>query len=591
MKNSEATTFKDPERLRAELKIIQQTSLKLTSSLDLTDVLNYIAESALDLIGAMNCHIYLYDQKRDQLTFGTASWRNAHQGPALKEPRPGGLIRTVIQQRAPLFISDVKNHPLFPTTQAELWDFQSIAGIPLKKGDDVIGAFSITIYETHEFDDHEQRTLSLLADQAAIAIANAQLHQMTEQRVAELEAMRRISLQLTASLDLTAVLDTIVESAMELVDASNCHIYLYDEEQDEITFSTALWEDGQREPAVAMPRPDGLTANVIRRGEPIIIPNAKDHPFYSPREAQKWGLESIAGFPLKSADRVLGAFSITFLKPHHFSPNGLRLLNLLADQATIAIENAHLYRDVLAHKEQLEEKILERTAELQARNEELAAYDHTVAHDLKSPLALVLGYIEVFEMPDIEITAENRKEYLGVIAQSARKMQNIIDELLLLAGVRDQEVTREPLSMDDIVEEALHRLQYMFKEYAGELTVPVQWPTVIGHAPWVEEIWVNYLSNALKYGGAPPVVEMGYTEDAQDSIKFWVKDNGHGLTESEQSQLFKPFERLDQMRVDGHGLGLSIVQRISQKLDGEAGVKSEIGVGSTFYFTLPRVKS
>ena len=109
----------------------------------------------------------------------------------------------------------------------------------------------------------------------------------------------------------------------------------------------------------------------------------------------------------------------------------------------------------------------------------------------------------------------------------------------------------------------------------------------VGYAPWIEEVWENYLSNAIKYGGQPPKVECGYEQLSDRIIRFWVRDNGQGLTEDEQKQLFVPFTKLSQVRVTGHGLGLSIVHRIIQKLGGQVGVESQVGQGSTFSFTLP----
>jgi signal transduction histidine kinase len=145
--------------------------------------------------------------------------------------------------------------------------------------------------------------------------------------------------------------------------------------------------------------------------------------------------------------------------------------------------------------------------------------------------------------------------------------------------------------MGQIVEDAQNRLTHLLKEEQAELILPdpAVWPTALGYGPWVEEIWTNYISNAIKYGGQPPRIELGASVQA-DMVKFWVKDNGDGLTPEEQKSLFIPFTRLGQVSTEGHGLGLSIVQRIVNKLGGEVGVESEgvPGQGSVFSFYLPQ---
>ena len=143
--------------------------------------------------------------------------------------------------------------------------------------------------------------------------------------------------------------------------------------------------------------------------------------------------------------------------------------------------------------------------------------------------------------------------------------------------------------MRGIITDLQRRLANLIESRQAALTIAAEWPVALGHKPWVLEIWVNYLSNALEYGGRPPQIELGTTVQPDGFGRFWVRDQGPGITPEDQQRLFAPFTKLHQVRTKGHGLGLSIVQRIVTKLGGEVGVESEPGRGSLFWFTLPLV--
>jgi signal transduction histidine kinase len=202
-----------------------------------------------------------------------------------------------------------------------------------------------------------------------------------------------------------------------------------------------------------------------------------------------------------------------------------------------------------------------------------------------------MGFADVLEKQGVTMPPEELQEYLQVVARNGLKMSNIINELLLLAGVRKRDVKLRPLKMNGIVVEAQHRLVELIERHQAKIIVPETWPAAQGYGPWVEEIWVNYISNAIKYGGQPPRVELGAIEQPDGMVRFWVRDNGHGLTAEDQTQLFTPFTQLSQVQTKGYGLGLSIVQRIIDKLAGQVGVESTgvPGEGSIFSFTLPGV--
>ncbi len=235
-------------------------------------------------------------------------------------------------------------------------------------------------------------------------------------------------------------------------------------------------------------------------------------------------------------------------------------------------------------------RLQEEIAEREKLIEELDAFAHTVAHDLKNPLGVVINYAQFMKKYSTRLSVEDLQKYADNLVKNGQKMSNIINELLLLASVRKEEVELELLDMGEIVADVQSRLDFMIEESGAEIIVPEMWPAAWGYGPWVEEVWTNYVSNAIKYGGRPPRIELGATPRTDGGVRCWVRDNGNGLTRGERSRLFIPFTRLNQVSAEGHGLGLSIVQRIVEKLGGQVGVESEgvPGHGSVFSFTLPR---
>ncbi len=234
-----------------------------------------------------------------------------------------------------------------------------------------------------------------------------------------------------------------------------------------------------------------------------------------------------------------------------------------------------------------ERRLRRDAAVLESRNEELDAFARTVAHDLKNPLGVIVSASALLRTAD-DLPAEKLRDLLGRIQSTALDTARIVDELLLLSHVRKVEAPRGPVDMAAVVGTVLERSSELIEEHGAVIARPGSWPAAVGYGPWLEEVWSNYLTNALKYGGRPPRLELGATALADGRARFWVRDNGAGVPADARERLFVPFTRLH-THGTGHGLGLSIVFQIVDKLGGTVGVESEPGRGSTFYFTLPAV--
>lgn len=230
----------------------------------------------------------------------------------------------------------------------------------------------------------------------------------------------------------------------------------------------------------------------------------------------------------------------------------------------------------------------QKATELQIRNTELDEFAQTVAHQVQGLLSQMVGYTGYIEINYADKLDGEARRLLKQILQSGHKMNNVISELLLLASVRKGELISVPINMSRIVAEAQKRLRFQIAEFKGDIRGPREWPVAMGYPSWIEEVWVNYISNGLKYGGPAPKIILGADPRPDGMVRFWVRDRGRGISEVDQTKLFQPHTRLHQIRARGEGLGLSIVRRIVEKCGGNVGVESQVGAGSTFWFTLPR---
>ena len=245
-----------------------------------------------------------------------------------------------------------------------------------------------------------------------------------------------------------------------------------------------------------------------------------------------------------------------------------------------------LIRDAFDGFQPSEAQLCEHVAMLEAKTRDLEAYAHTVAHDLKEPLsAIILTSNLINNIPDL--TRDELLEYLGQIRSTAYQMNTIINSMLLFAKASKEKAPAEHVNMALVVSNVLNRLSNLVKEHQAQIDLPEFWPAAIGYAPWIEEVWANYLSNALKHGGQSPRIRLGASIETEGMVRYWMRDHGPGIPVDMQARLFSPLNQTDLITNPGHGLGLSIVRSIIEKLGGQAGCESELGNGSLFFFTLP----
>jgi PAS domain S-box-containing protein len=441
------------------------------------------------------------------------------------------------------------------------------------------------------------------------------------QRNAELEALRQAGLQLTASLDLKTVLETILANALKLITADDAHIFLYRDER--LYFGAALQANPERDgPRIYHePRSNGLTYAVAHSGQRIVVADTNRHELF---RTWHWG-GAIVGLPLRIGSEVRGVMNVAFVTPHHFEADELRVLELLADQATIAIENARLYEAVSRHAEDLERRVAERTAELvqreaalQAANEswrtaaqKLTEFDQfktqflsNVSHELRTPLTNIKLYLSLLQNGK----PGKHPHYLATLQREVNLLQALIEDLLHLSRLDLNEVqpAPDPLDINQFMTTLAADRVALIATRGLTLTVQTQpdLPTVLGDARLLTQVFTNLMTNAMNYTPSGGSITLS-TETrswraeaelppAMDAARVWVtvsvSDTGPGISAEDQAHLFERFYRgtaARQSDVPGTGLGLAISDELVRRHGGRITVASEPGAGSTFTVWLP----
>ncbi len=583
-----ARLFRDAVRERQVSHTLLDTAKALSSTLRLDKVL----ERALDeLQRVVPYDAALISMVRDERCWTVASrgvGQAALRGFVLEE-RP--LVQRVVRECGPVIVPDVQQEPNWSPVEG-LGPVRSWLGVPLTAKDEVIGVLMMNSHQPFTYDKEAARPAFAFAHQIVLALENSRLYEQVQTKLREANLLHSVTTALSYTLDLDQILPYVARSLCEVLNVTSIKIFSLDQETDPSSppaTTTVIADyvafDGTREERrLNLGQTYALTdipaaVETLAQRHPIQA-RVDDPQLAPPLQAQleTHRVKAVLLLPMVIGDRVLGFAQVwESSSPRHFTEAEIAMGQTLIHQAAITIDNARLV-----------EVLRQRTVELQSRNEELDAFAHTVAHDLKNPLNSLIGFAHFLRQKFTQMSEQEVLGDLQMIAHSGQKMNTIIDELLILASVRQMEkVKMEPLDMARIVADAQERLSEMIAEHQAEIVVSDDWPVVLGRGQWVEEVWVNYVSNALKYGGRPPRVELGATEQEDGTARFWVCDNGPGLTPEEQSQLFVPFTRLDQARAKGHGLGLSIVRRIVEKMGGQVGVESQVEQGTVFAFVLP----
>ncbi len=237
---------------------------------------------------------------------------------------------------------------------------------------------------------------------------------------------------------------------------------------------------------------------------------------------------------------------------------------------------------------ELEQRVIERTAQLEASNKELEAFSYSVSHDLRAPLRYINGYVDLLNNRFREALPDKARHYLDTITNSSKQMGTLIDDLLQFSRIGRQDMLQVAINMMVLVNEVFEIIKPDIINRNISWTV-AELPEVFGDYSLLKQVWINLLGNAVKFTRNKDTaeIEVGFTQEA-DHWVFFVRDNGVGFDMKYAHKLFGVFQRLHSpANFEGTGIGLANVQRIVHKHAGRVWVEAQPDIGATFYFTIP----
>ncbi len=414
------------------------------------------------------------------------------------------------------------------------------------------------------------------------------------QRLDELATVNEVSQALTQKLELGELIKMVGDQMKNLFKSDITYLALLDTDQGMINFP---YQDGDSMPP--MKYGEGLTSSIIKTGESLLINKDKDiMATYDKIGVEQTGKRAISylGVPIPVEDKIIGVLSVQSTKhASRFTEEDKSLLSTIAINVGVALHNAELY-----------EEAKEAKAKAEDANEAKSAFLSTVSHELRTPLTSVLGFAKIIrkrledkifpavnvEDQKIKKTMKQVSENLNVVVSEGERLTNLINDVLDLAKIESgrMEWHLKPVFLQDVISRAIASTSSLFDQKGLKLTknISPDLPLVSGDEDKLIQVVINLLSNAVKFTDKGKVSIDAYLDKGQIMVE--VQDTGIGISEDDKHKVFERFRQAGDTLTDkpqGTGLGLPICREIIEHHGGIIWMKSEIGVGSSFFFSIP----
>ncbi|OQX62252.1 MAG: hypothetical protein B5M51_06380 [Anaerolinea sp. 4484_236] len=583
-----AKLFNQTERDAHELKVLNEMSQALSTELNVAEIIQTIYQYVSHLMDTSYFFVALHQEEQNLIEFPLVVENNVKSKLPPMQKREG-LTQYVIDTKSSLLIGEnieQKIQELGLERIIEGSPAKSWLGVPMMLGDKVLGVISAqNTNRPRVFNEHHRELLMSVAQQSAIAIQNANLFEQTQRQLANISTIQEITSDLSAALTFTGVVNTLLAHLASAISTHTSSLFTVEEETIIRAGVYPSLKDSPPINEVLSLSNYPLIATAIKTAKPLIRSIEDDQlPELVREELQATGIAYDALIPITGADGILGILSLSRKQSEeNFTEDEISLAITLANQAAVAIQNARLYEE--------QRETAERLREVDKLKSQFLA---NMSHELRTPLNSIIGFSRVILRGiDGPITDLQEKD-LTAVHESGQHLLTMINDILDISKIESgkMEIAIEDVIIPDIIESVLTTASGLVKDKPVKLEKDIEANLPIARADSVRvrQILLNFLSNAAKFTEEGSITVKANAIDARTKIRISVTDTGPGIAEEDQDKLFKRFSQVDgstTREAGGTGLGLSISRQLANMQHGDIGMTSNIGEGSTFFFTLP----
>lgn len=601
LKSSYANLEQRIEQRTGQVAALYDVTKTVNQSLDLDRVLQQVVEQITQIFHFDTTRIYLFDAERENLNSRAVFETHPESWTGIQRIGKGqSLVGHVAETGEALIFDDVQSDPRYAQISASNASrdagFHFLAMLPIKIHGKLLGTLGLSGKDKRILADEELRLLTSICEHIALAVEKVNLFDQVMTRSRQLEVLNTIGAAVSQSLNLDEVLDQAVDKIAKTVGFDAAWIYQLDHADGVLRMKAFHGlSDDMAASVSTLSVHAGVSGHAIETGERLVFEDIQNDERYRAlsQKGSVVALEfaSAAAFPIMAKEKIIGTLHVANRTKRHLAADEIELIQTIAGQIGVASENAKLFAEVSDKTKALAQTNQELLDATRAKAEFIAA----MSHELRTPLNIVIGSSDLLHDGFFGELNRGQLDATEKICRNSRVLLKMINDVLTIsrfdAGRLNLELST--VEVDKIIDQARALVEQVNRDNHLE----VRWdidssiPPLVTDSLKLEEILHNLIGNAFKFTPTGCIEVRVQNRPEQDRVEFTVADTGIGIAAEDQGRIFNAFEQLKEAHTghfNGVGLGLNIVRRYLDLMQGEISVESQPGHGAKFTFSVPR---